>query len=143
MPDYLATFRTRLLHAEALVELARGQQRLADAGDYDGLIDSLGRKQRIIERMAAGCDDLTRREWVADRDFIESPLREECDALLERAERCLDETLTLERDTITQVTAARDRVTADLNRLTATRQTGTGYAEQDTSPQRSLLDLSR
>ena len=143
MTDYLATFRTRLLHAEALVELARGQQDLADAGDYDGLIDSLERKQRIIDRMADAADEHLRREWLIDREDLAADVRSECDALLARCERCLDDTLILERRAIDTVTAARDKVNADLHNLTAARPAQSGYAEQIVPPQRSLLDLTR
>ena len=143
MPDYLATFRTRLLHAEALVELARGQHELASAGDYDGLLESLQRKQRIIDRMADACDEHVRREWMIDRDDLDAAERRECDALLAASQQRLDETLEHERTAIATVTAAREKVNADLHSLTAARQTQAGYAGQDTPPQRSLLDLTR
>ena len=142
MPDYLATFRTRLLHAEALVELARSQNDLAVSGDYDGLIDSLTRKGRIIERMSTACDATFVAQWRIDRDHLSDPLRQECELLLDRAEQMLDETLDHERTAIATVTAARSEVNDQLSGLTAGRQTQAGYAEQS-APPRSLLDLQR
>ena len=143
MPDYLATFRTRLLHAEALVELARGQRTLAEAGDLDGLIESLQRKGRIIDRMTAACDDAFRAQWRIDREHIADSLRQECEMLLDRCEQNLDETLDHERRAIETVTIAREKIDNDLRNLTESRQTQAGYATQNTRPQRSLLDLSR
>ena len=142
MPNYLATFRTRLLHAEALVELARGQRSLAAAGDFDGLLDSLDRKGRIIDRMAAACDETFRRQWRLDRDRLDDATRQECELLLDRCEQRLDETLSHERDAIETVTIEKRKNDNVLQELAESRQTRAGYAAQDAPLQRSLLNIT-
>ena len=134
MTDYVATFRTRLLHAEALVDLARGQTDLAAAGDYDGLIDSLTRKGRIIDRMTAACDATVVTQWRVDRDHLCDEVRQECELLLDRAEQMLDETLDHERSAIAAVTAARQSVESELSNIAASRKSQAGYAPAGYSP---------
>lgn len=146
MTDYLALFRTRLLHAEALVELARDQRTLAAAGDYDRLLDSLQRKQRIIDRMtaadasASAGEPSLRDRWNRDCPALPDAVRQECEMLLDRCEQHLDETLDHEREAIATVTAARSAVNDQLHNLTAGRQTQAGYTPP-ASP-KSLLDAA-
>ena len=140
MTDYLTTFRTRLLHAEALVDLARSQRTQAEAGDYDGLIDSLTRKGRIIDRMGEAVSESFTTQWRLDREHLSDAVRQECELLLDRAEQCLDETLDHERAAIATVTTARQTVQTELTSLTQGRQSVRGYGP--TSPPTSRIDLA-
>ena len=51
--DYLATFRTRRDRCRELLDLSNEQDNLIERDDYTGLLDVLGRKQRILSESSA------------------------------------------------------------------------------------------
>tara|TARA_R110002095_G_scaffold202889_2_gene184629 strand:+ start:1433 stop:1885 length:453 start_codon:yes stop_codon:yes gene_type:complete len=129
--DYHKLFSVRLEYSRALLKLSIQQQELIDQEDYSGLLDVLGKKQRLLGQL----DQYTRQlpklweHWKCERDQLSAEQRESCEEILQESEAVLSRLLTNE-DTSTQcMVDRRDRTKHQIQSLNQGERVGEAYRD--------------
>lgn len=108
--EILEVLKERRDYCRELLKLSRTQRRLIDLDNYGALLDVLGRKQRILGSL----DTLSRRHpqlkqaWRAERESLDSGLREDCEHVLAETEALFAELLEEETGSTEHLTQRRD-----------------------------------
>ena len=127
MTDFLRQFRTRRLLCSTLADFTRRQQTLLAAGEDEALVELLGRKGRVLRRLAESGGDAARAEWRSVRDFLDPDTRAECDRLLDECERQLADILDSDQAAIAAATNRRDQTRGQLRSLADSADAAAGY----------------
>ncbi len=129
--DFLKVFNARREHCFALLELSRKQLNLIDSEDYHTLLETLGRKQRILGHL----DELNqlhpnlRVHWKSLRETAEPELRDQCEHALAETEAILAEILKEEHEGTDHLTERRDATQKQLQSLSQGTQVHTAYRD--------------
>ncbi|MDZ4686364.1 MAG: flagellar export chaperone FlgN [Planctomycetaceae bacterium] len=107
---YLAAFRSRREYCRALLDLSVEQQALVTAEDYPGLVELLNHKQQLLDALLdAGREPAALwQAWRTERDHMSGDVRRACEAVLDDAERLLQELLSIETESTQQFSANRE-----------------------------------
>jgi hypothetical protein len=129
--DYLATFRTRRDRCRELLDLSNEQDSLIERDDYTGLLDVLGRKQRILSEFAEAKQNQPEllSHWKTERDALAPELRDECEHLLAESESLLGMIIQEEKSSTEQLTSRRDETQGRLQTITQGSQVHDAYRD--------------
>lgn len=122
-------FEARRAHCRNLLDLARQQKALIDADDYARLLEILGRKQRVLNELAAINErhpDL-REQWQARRGRLEPGLRDDGEHILAETEAIMSELLDEESQSTRHLTAKRDRTQKQLQAVSSGGRVNEAY----------------
>ena len=108
--NILDVLKDRREHCRELLKLSRVQRRLIDDDNFAGLLDVLGRKQRILGSLdaLAGPGPNLKQAWHAERESMDESLREECEHVLAETEAIFVELLQEESESTEYLTRRRD-----------------------------------
>jgi hypothetical protein len=142
--DYLRLFKVRKATFAELLRLSESQWDLIVDDNYEGLLDVLGAKQRLLGRM----EELTTAypaivdRWRGARDALESTVRHECEQLLETTERILGQLNERERHCGTELERRRNLTRGELQRVTGGMEAAGAYHDSTAPSTSRLLDVS-
>ena len=137
----LVALRTRRDLSRALQGLAARQREALGECDYDGLIEILGEKRTVIDRLIS----LTpvARDWAERRQRLGHAERAEGDALLAETNRTLAEVTNSERVAVDELTRHREGTRAQLLEINAAGQVHSAYRDSLAPSTRRSLDVDR
>ncbi|MCA9017000.1 MAG: hypothetical protein KDA77_16830 [Planctomycetaceae bacterium] len=131
MIDYPKLFSVRLEYSKALLRLSFQQQELINQDDYSGLLDILGKKQRLLGQLDQYKKQLPAlwEKWKSDREQLTAAQREACEQILSESEAVLARLLQNE-DTSTQcMVDRRDRTKQQIQSLNQGERVGEAYRD--------------
>lgn len=137
MNDFLASFRTRRLLCQTLLQLTDRQRDRVAAGDLDEVIEILERKSRVLNRLREGHTEVA--AWQDTRDQLPAEHRHECETLLAECENDLQTLQTLTIEDQRDMAARRDETLQKLQQVTAASETHTAYQSSDADDSGSPL----
>ena len=129
--DYLKLFSVRLEYSKALLKLSIQQQALIDQDDYSGLLDVLGKKQRLLGQL----DQYTKQlptlwaQWKGERDLMSVEQRETCEEILSESEAVLSKLLANEDTSTKCMVVRRDRTKQQVQSLNQGEKVGEAYRD--------------
>lgn len=129
--DYPKLFSVRLEYSKALLKLSFQQQALIDQDDYSGLLDVLGKKQRLLGQL----DQYTKKlpalwkRWKGDRDLLSLEQRETCEEILSESEAVLSTLLENEDTSTKSMVDRRDRTKQQVQSLNQGEKVGEAYRD--------------
>ncbi|MFH1301105.1 MAG: hypothetical protein ABIK07_08585 [Planctomycetota bacterium] len=129
--DYPKLFSVRLEYSRALLRLSIQQQDLIDQEDYSGLLDVLGKKQRLLGQL----DQYTRQlptlweHWKSDRVGLSAEQRETCEEILNESEAVLSRLLKNEDTSTQSMVDRRDRTKQQIQSLNQGERVGEAYRD--------------
>lgn len=129
--DYPKLFSVRLEYSKALLKLSFQQQALIDQDDYSGLLDVLGKKQRLLGQL----DQYTKKlptlwkRWKGDRDLLSLEQRETCEEILSESEAVLSTLLENEDMSTKSMVDRRDRTKQQVQSLNQGEKVGEAYRD--------------
>lgn len=129
--NYSKLFSVRLEYSRALLKLSIQQQELIDQDDYSGLLDVLGKKQRLLGQLDQYTKQLPKvwEHWKIERELLSAEERESCEGILSESEAVLSELLKNE-DTSTQcMVDRRDRTKHQIQSLNQGEKVGEAYRD--------------
>ena len=143
--NILDVLKDRRAHCRELLKLSRVQRKYIESDNFIGLLQVLGKKQRILGSM----DALTTRganlkqAWRAERASMDECLREECEHVMAETEALFAELLEEESDSTDELLRRRD---SSQNQLQAAGQhPHFDFADRDlwSETTHSRLDVGR
>ena len=143
--EILEILKERREHCRELLKLSRVQRRLIDLDNYAGLLDVLGRKQRILGSL----DVLSRRHpelkeaWQANRATFDAGLREECEHVLAETEALFAELLEEETGSTEHLTRRRDATRKQLEAVSQGPQVHAAYRDSLAPSTHRHLDVGQ
>ena len=117
--DFVRIFRTRRECSAALLEQSRRQRTLIRSENYEQLLEVLGEKQALLNRLGAIGNqhpDLIA-QWRRYREAAGEETRQTCEQLLAEAETMLAELLNEETASTDELIVRRDSTQRDLHDL--------------------------
>ncbi|MCH9652932.1 MAG: hypothetical protein K0U86_20230 [Planctomycetes bacterium] len=129
--DYLKLFSVRLEYSKALLKLSIQQQTLINQDDYSGLLDVLGKKQRLLGQL----DQYTRKlpslweQWKRERSLLAFEQRETCEEILSESEEVLSKLLEIEDTSTKSMVDRRDRTKQQVQSLNQGEKVGEAYRD--------------
>ncbi|WP_298866376.1 hypothetical protein [uncultured Gimesia sp.] len=129
--DYLKLFSVRLEYSKALLKLSIQQQSLINQDDYTGLLDVLGKKQRLLGQL----DQYTRQlpslweQWKRERSLLTLEQRETCEEILSESEEVLSKLLEIEDTSTKSMVDRRDRTKQQVQSLNQGEKVGEAYRD--------------
>jgi hypothetical protein len=142
--DYLRLFKVRQATFAELLRLSESQWDLIVDDNYEGLLDVLGAKQRLLGRM----EELTTAypaivdRWRSARDALGAPLRQECEQILDATERVLARLSEREQHCGAELERRRDHTRTELRRVTGGMEAAGAYHDSTAPSTSRLLDVS-
>ena len=116
LSELLSQFETRREHCRYLLDLTRRQSEAIDANDFVRLLETLGKKTRVLKQLDAWDvrHSQAKAQWKALRTGADPGLRDDCEHVLAETQALLAEMLELEKQTseslaVQQRAAAADR----------------------------------
>ncbi len=143
--DFLTIFTTRLEYCRSLLDLSRRQMETISDDDYSALLELLGQKQRILDRLDA-LNHLHPRlwpDWHQHRDSFEGELRDACEDVLKTSEQVLAELVTAENDSSAVMTERRDATRQQLHEISEGTQAHKAYNENLVPATHRHLDIGQ
>jgi len=141
--DYLKLFKAREATFVELLRLSTLQWDRIVADDYDGLLDVLGAKQRLLGRL----EELSTvfpavvERWRQDRDGLDAAVRTECERLLAATEATLARLNDQERTCSDELTKRRDETRDELCQVAGGRVAAGAYRAAETTDGARWLDV--
>ncbi|QDV50191.1 hypothetical protein Enr17x_22290 [Gimesia fumaroli] len=131
MIDYHKLFSVRLDYSKALLNLSYQQQDLIDQDDYSGLLDVLGKKQRLLGQLDQYKKQLPAlwEKWKTDRDQLPAETRESCEQVLYESETVLAKLLENEDTSTRCMVDRRDRTKQQIQSLNQGEKVGEAYRD--------------
>ena len=129
--DYPKLFSVRLEYSKALLKLSIQQQALIDQEDYSGLLDVLGKKQRLLGQLDQYTKQLPTlwKQWKDDRDLMSVEQRETCEEILSESEAVLSKLLANEDTSTECMVVRRDRTKQQVQSLNQGEKVGEAYRD--------------
>jgi len=129
--DYLKLFSVRLEYSKALLKLSIQQQALIDQDDYSGLLDVLGKKQRLLGQLDQYTKQLPKlwERWKGERDLLSFEQRESCEEILSESEAVLSTLLENEDTSTKSMVDRRDRTKQQVQSLNQGEKVGEAYRD--------------
>jgi len=143
--NILQIMQTRRQHCRRLLRLSQQQRELIDTDNYTQLLAVLGNKQRILVRL----DELKSRhphfgrDWLTQRDSLDSSIRTEGETILSEIEAILSELLELEKESTRVISLRRDDTKRQLEILSQGTQTHEAYRDALAPVTSKYLDIDR
>lgn len=131
MIDYPKLFSVRLEYSKALLKLSFQQQDLINQDDYSGLLDVLGKKQRLLGQLDQYKKQLPMlwEKWKRDRDQLSAEKREACEQILSESESVLAQLLQNEDTSTQHMVVRRDRTKQQIQSLNQGERVGEAYRD--------------
>jgi hypothetical protein len=142
--DYQKLFRAREATFAELLRLSTLQWDRIVTDDYDGLLDLLGAKQRLLGRL----EDLATvfptvvERWRGERGELEATVRGECDRLLSATESLLARLTEQERICSEELQRRRDETRGELCQVVGGRAAAGAYRQDETPVGARWLDVA-
>lgn len=129
--DYHKLFSVRLDYAKALLALSLQQQELIDQDDYTGLLDVLGKKQRLLGQLDQYKKQLPAlwEKWKTDREQMDQAQREACEQVLSESEAVLAQLLQNEDNSTQCMIDRRDQTAQQIQSLNQGERVGEAYRD--------------
>jgi hypothetical protein len=137
----LIALRTRRDLSRSLRDLSARQGEALDQCDYDELIEILGEKRSVIDRLVT----LTpaARDWSERRRRVGEAERAEGDALVAETNRTLAEVTDAERSAAEELTRQRESTRTRIQEINAAGQVHSAYRDTIAPSTRRSLDVDR
>lgn len=131
MIDYPKLFSVRLEYSKALLQLSFQQQELINLDDYSGLLDVLGKKQRLLGQLDQYKKQLPLlwEKWKSDRDQLSAEKRNACEQILSESEAVLSQLLQNEDMSTKRMVDRRDRTKQQVQSLNQGERVGEAYRD--------------
>ncbi|NOX54382.1 MAG: hypothetical protein GXP27_08040 [Planctomycetes bacterium] len=143
--DFSTIFATRREYCRILLEMSRRQFELVQNADYAGLLELLGRKQRLLGRL----DQLNQshpdlwEQWRQRRDYLPAEARSRCERILKESEDLLAQVLAQEKQGTDLLTAQRDATQQQLETIAQGIQTQEAYRDHLAPATHRRLDVNQ
>lgn len=143
--EILEHLRQRREFCQTLLDLSRRQRRLIADGELAGLLDVIGRKQKILGRLDAAKKSQPQvlADWNNRRDELDAATRGECESLLKAIEAALAELLAEEQNCTDQLTRRRDETRRQLAEISSRRQVHGAYGQPAENVSPRVLDVNQ
>jgi len=142
--DFLKLFKAREATFAELLRLSTSQWDRIITDDYDGLLDVLGAKQRLLgrlEELAKVFPAIVDR-WRGEREVLEPGVRAECQRLLESTESLLARLNEQERICSEELQRRRDETRGELCQVVGGRAAAGAYRDAESPHAARWLDVA-
>ena len=142
---FLDVLKERREHCREMLNLTAMQRPLIEVDNFMGLLDVLGRKQRIMGSLdaLAGHETRLKQRWRAERATMDAELREECEHVLAETEAIFEELLQEERDSTEYLTRRRDSMRQNVDAVARRSSARAAYHDSFAQITHNHLDVGR
>jgi hypothetical protein len=137
----IVSLRTRRDLCHSLQALSGRQSDALAQRDYDGLIELLGEKRSVIDRIAALTGSV--REWSENRSRLPAAERLEGEALVSEMERLLEALGASEQAAVEELAKQRDATRGELLEINSAGRVHSAYRDTLAPATRRSLDVNR
>lgn len=137
----LAALLERRDICRSLKSLAECQRAALAEGDYDSLIEILGERRGLLDRLAAATE--ASRDWPASRATLSEVHRRDGDALWNETRALLGDLARAEQEAIADLTARRDATRDELRDIASAGRANAAYRDSLAPITHRSLDVDR
>lgn len=137
----LRELRERRDLCRSLMSLAEAQKAALADGDYDSVIQILGERRGLLDRL--GSASAASRDWPSSRGLLSDAERREGDSLWDETRLLLGELARAERDAVAELTARRDATRDELRDIASAGRVNAAYRDSLAPVTHRSLDVDR